>query len=194
MLGQFNLLPLLKGWEYKDHTLTRTVARGQRYELPISEMGWLLNILMVTDDAYGTVGIQYQGSDLELHYYEWYPELGNILGLFLSDAGGYVQKYFRPNPYSTAGIYVVLITGSGFYGSAWPYVPTIKVITKLAETSTQTEATVSVTASTMAITDKAAFLKSLRLALQSKADLGIDLGLLTVGPSELGKAEKKGSS
>ena len=194
MLGQFGLLTLVKGWEYKEHILTRTLTRGQSAELSIGETGWILQVTLLTNDSYGTLGFKYQGADLESHEAEISPEATHPYGSFMPDASGYISRYFRPNPYSTAGIYVIAWNLSGYYGAAWPYVPTIKARVSLDTRSTQAEATISGYAGTIAITNKEAFLRSLRLALESKADLGIDLGLLTVGPSELGKAEKKAST
>lgn len=194
MLGQFGLLGLLKGWEYKEHSITRVLNRDQSDEILIGEMGWLLQITELTNDSLGTIGIQYQGADLETHYVELSPDTALPYGSFMPDPSGYIIRYFRPNPNSTAGIYVLALNLTGYFGAAWPYVPTIKMRAKLGQQSTQTSATVSAYAGTIAITNKETFLRSLRLALQSKADLGIDLGLLSVGPAELGKAEKKGSS
>jgi hypothetical protein len=194
MLGQFGLLALAKGWEYKEHTVTQLLGRGQAAEIAVSEMGWILQVVLLTDDSYGTLGFHYQGSDLETHYAEINAELTYPYGAFMPDPSGYISRYFRPNPYSSAGIYIVVWNTSGYYGSGFAYVPTIKARIRLDPLSTQSQATVSAYVATVAITDKEAFLRSLRLALQSKADLGIDLGLLTVGPAELGKAEKKGAT
>ncbi len=191
MLGQFGLLPLLKGWEYKEHWLTRTLSPNEFAEMPILEMGWILQVSLITTDCYGTFGFRYQGSDLESHYAEINPEVGIMTGAFMPDPGGFVERYLRPNPYSTAGAYVVIWNATGYYGAAWPYVPTIIGRISLDARSTQANAIVSAYAGSVAITDKDAFIRSLRLALQSKADLGIDSALLTVGPSELGLSEKK---
>lgn len=194
MLGQFGLLALLKGWEYKEHWLTRTLARGEFAELSVRELGWILQVSLITNDCYGTMALTYQGADLETHSAEISPEGVLPYGSYMPDASGYISRYYRPNPYSTAGIYVIAWNLTGYYGAAWPYIPIIKARITLDTRSTQTEATITAFTGAIAITDKEIFLKSLRLALQSKADLGIDLGLLTVGPAELGKAEKKGTS
>ena len=66
MLGQFNLLPLLKGWEYKSHILSRTtVIRGAPpIPLNLSEKGWLLSVGLSATDAYGTLNIAWQGANI----------------------------------------------------------------------------------------------------------------------------------
>jgi len=191
MLGQFGLLPLLKGWEYKNHVISRTISHGQFEELSFSEMGWILQVAVVSSDCYGTLGMTWQGADLESHYGEANAEVVNLYGAFMPDPAGYLVKYFRPNPYSTAGYYFFAWNLTGYYGASWPYVPTVRARISLDDRSTQLEAEVYAYAATIAITDKEAFLKSLRLALESKADLGIDRALLSVGPAELGKSEKK---
>ena len=166
MLGQFGLLPLLKGWEYKEHVISRTLARGQSAELVVGEMGWILQVTLVSNDSYGTLGFKYQGADLELHEAELSAEAGLPYGSFLPDPAGYIPRYFRPNPYSTAGIFVLAWNLTGYYGAAWPYVPTVTARISLDVRSTQLEATVYGYAATIAITDKVAFLRSLRLALE----------------------------
>jgi hypothetical protein len=193
MLGQFGLLPLLKGWEYKEHVISRVIARGQSAELSIGEMGWILQVTLISNDSYGTLGFRYQGADLELHAVELNAEAALPFGAFTPDPSGYVSRYFRPNPYSTAGLFMLVWNLSGYFGAAFPYVPTVTARISLDTRSTQTEATVYGYAATIAITNKEDFLRSLRLALQSKADLGIDNALLSVGPAELGKSEKKAS-
>jgi len=190
MLGQFGLLPLLKGWEYKEHTLLRTLARGQSAELAVAEMGWMLQVTLVSNDCYGTLGFKYQGADLELHEAEMSAESAFPTGSFMPDPSGYIPRYFRPNPNSTAGIFVVAWNLTGYFGAAWPYVPTVTARISLDVRSTQLEASVYGYVAAIAITDKQAFLKSLRLVMKSKADLGIDTALLSVGPAELGKSEK----
>jgi len=188
MLGMLNLLPLLKGWEYKKHELPSvTLIRGaEPTELLLRERGWLLTIMFATNDCYATLKVAYQGATLEMHETEWNAELARSIGAVTQDPGGWVQRYFRPNPNSTAGIFYVVAFSGGFQGSTWPYVPTIKVSAYLPEDSTQESAVLSGIAGTIAITDLKAFIRSLRAVLGVK-DMKIDPALLVVGPAEVKK-------
>jgi hypothetical protein len=184
MLGQYNLLPLLKGWEYKIHNLNRTtVIRGApSIPLGMSEKGWLLSLQMATTDAYGTLNIAWQGAEAQLISQDYYPEVYRLSGAIESDPSGFVQSYFRPNPISTAGLYTVVVGEMGFNASALPYVPSVSNSIRLPLESTQASASIYSQAFVIAILDDAAFLQSLRLALDASADLGIANELLTVGP------------
>ena len=98
----FNLLPLVKGWEYKTHSVSRTVIRGASPldALRVEEMGWLMQISELTSDAYGTVMIDWQGADLQTFSGIMTPQGYYSVGAFAQDPSGWVQKYFRPNPNS----------------------------------------------------------------------------------------------
>lgn len=185
MLGMFNLFPFLKGWEYKFHTVGRNnIVRGAPVvERRINESGWLVNIMLTSTDAYGKLYIAWQGQELETSDFEFYPQLGLDLGATVQDPIGWVQRYFRPDPESTAGLYVCTFFSGGTQGSAWPYVPTVTMSVSLPETSTQKTALVTATAMTIAITNRDAFLKSLRSILGVKGR--IDPAILRIGPAEL---------
>jgi len=184
MLGMYNLLPFLKGWEYKPHDLTRTVRRGaDPLELSIVEVGWLINLSLLTDDCYGTVAIDWQGADLQTRTVYGNPEALLVGGAVSQDPSGWLQRYFRPNPWSTAGLFLAVLFSGGFQGAAWPYVPTVKMKVSLGSLSTQETATMSFHAETIAITNRKAFLESLRniLGITGK----IDPALLVEGPAAL---------
>jgi len=190
----FHLLPYLKGWEYKIHTAVRSaVVRGANpvEVLAIDETGWLITIAVLSDDAYGTLRIAYQGADLQTQEISTYAEYGRVLGSFSQDPGGWVQKYFRPNPNSTAGAYYSIQFSGGFQGSVWPYVPTIRMKLYLPNESTQSSAYIYGFAVTIAITDKKAFLQSLRRVLDANASLKIDPALLATGPAQFEKEAKE---
>jgi hypothetical protein len=195
MLGQFSLLPLVKGWEYKVHTAERTVVRGaQPIEvLTLNEMGDLLLLTLASNDAYGTVTVQFQGADLQPQTESGYAELYHALSGWTQDPCGWTQKYFRPNPNSTAGIYVTIIWSGGAEGSILSYVPTIRVKLSLGIQSTQHSCGVYFASLSLAITDKKLFITSLRRLLNADASLTIDPALLTVGPVEMRKEIEKGS-
>jgi len=190
MLGMFHLLPLLKGWEYKGHRIERIVERGASpLEVRISEIGWLWALSMLTNDCYGRVTILWQGADLETKRLSTTPEDYKELAAWAQDPGGWAQRYFRPNPFSTAGIYFIPIF-SGLQGLTLPYVPTVTMQVSLDSESTQSSATVGFYGGTIAITDKKAFIRSLRRVLDAKASLKIDPALLTFGRAEF-EGEKK---
>jgi hypothetical protein len=184
MLGIFHLLPLLKGWEYKTHVISRDVRRGSSVELSISEIGWLLVIYEITNDCYGTVEIEWQGADLEMRSMSGNPESGAQLGAFQQDPSGWVQLYRRPNPYSTAGVFFNIVFSGGFQGSTLPYVPTVKLRVSLPVESMQEVAFIKLMTLNIAVTDIKAFIRSLRRVLDAKASLEIDPALFVVGPAE----------
>jgi len=193
LLGIFSLLPYLKGWEYKSHTVLRTVQNGVAplSLLSIDESGWLLLEVVVTDDAYGTFIIRYQGADLQTREDRLYPEAARVIRAFAQDPSGWLQAYIRPNPYSTAGLYYGCGFSGGFQGSAFPYVPTIVMSLYLDPRSTQASATVMGIAHVVAITDKKAFIHSLRRVLDANASLKIDPALLAIGPAQFEKEVKE---
>ena len=184
MLGQYNLLPLLKGWEYKVHNLSRTtVLRGApQIELSLSEEGWLILVSMSTTDAYGTLNIAWQGAEAQLITQDYYPEIYRLTGAIASDSGGFAQSYFRPNPNSTAGLYNIMVGEGGYSGGALPYVPSVKISIRLPLESTQPTASIYAQSFVIAILNEKTYLQSLRLALDAAADLGIAKELLETGP------------
>lgn len=185
MLGMFDLFPYLKGWEYKWHILERAnvLVGATPIERAIHESGWLINIFVVTTDCYGTLTMEWQGAALETRAFDMYPELAMNLGAVVQDPAGWIQKYYRPNPYSTAGIYVAGGFTGGTQGSPWPYVPTVKMKLHLPKKSTQASAHIRGVAITIAITDRKAWLASLRKIQGIKGK--IDPALLVIGPSPI---------
>jgi len=189
----FHLLSLLKGWEYKVHIATRSaVARGGDpvEVLAINEVGWLMAIVVLSDDAYGRLIIDFQGADLQTRSISCDAESGRVWGSFVQDPSGWTTKYFRPNPNSTAGLYVAASFTGGYQGSILPYVPTVKMKLYLPNESTQSSAYIYAYAITIAITDKKAFIQSLRRVLDANASLKIDPALLTIGPAQLKEAKE----
>lgn len=187
MLGMFNLLPLMKGWDYKTNTWTRELIRGQALEVErVEDMGWLLFLSLATDDCYGGAKISFQGADLRpTDIADYYPKLLYDVGAIVQDPAGWMQLYYRPNPQSTAGAYFAGFTTSGFQGSTFPYVPSTVVQLFLLSQSTQAKATVSLTSIRVIITNKAQFIKSLRVLIGANTIQEIDPVLLSPGPSEI---------
>ena len=185
MLGQYNLLPLLKGWEYKSHYVARSnVIRGAPpINLAIAEKGWIMYAQVVSDDVYGTLNIGWQGADLQNLRVNFSAEQAVTVGALASDSAGYSQRYVRPNPYSTAGFFVTVLTEMGFYGSGWAYVPTVQLGVSLQPESTQATAYVASSVTTIAVTNSEAFIRSLRLVLDADPDMKISKELLELGPT-----------
>ncbi len=185
MLGIFNVLPFLQGWQYKRHIGKRdNVIRG---DAPVevvrrNETGLVYSMMALTDDCYGTFQLEVQGAELQIKTELIYPELFKSLGMVAQDPSGWASLYRRPNPNSTAGAYVGLSTG-GFQGSTFPYLPSIVLSLSLPEESTQTSAYIQGVADVVAIVNREKFIRSLRRLLEAKADLWIDPALLELEAS-----------
>lgn len=192
MLGTFNLLPLLKGWQYKAHELTRVVQRGAApnpsNELKLSETGWLKSISIVADDCQGALQINWQDPSLNSTEIVVCAELLKAYGYLNRDYAGYVVKYFRPNPYSTAGLYVIELS---LEADSWPFIPTVIVRPLLRSESTQLSANIYAKAWVINITDRKLFIQSLRSVLQARPDLEIDAALFVDAPGIFGEKWKK---
>lgn len=187
MLGMFNLFPFLQGWAYKEHTAERSaVVRGASPItcIKVRESGWIYAVKVATDDAYGTIRLEYQGGDLEPRMWNVNPEYVRSLGSFAQDPWGWASKYYRPNPHSTSGEYYMLSTG-GLQGSPYPYKPTAILRMYLDQRSTQETAYIYANAAVIAITDVKRFIGSLRRVLKADASLVLDKALTTLGPQSL---------
>jgi len=185
MLGIFNLLPLLKGWEYKFRDYTRAVNRGQSLEVDrISTKGWVIQAIILTNDCYGGMRFKFQGADLDLHEFALHPNSFITLGAIAQDPSGWAQLYYQPNPFSSAGIFIAGLTG-GWEGFAMPFVPTTILEIYLDTSSTQSQATVRGVVTTVEITKPESFIRSLRSVIGSGTVLDIDPVLLTTEPGEI---------
>lgn len=187
MLGMLNLLPLLKGWQYKAHVIEKTLMPQEASDpWRIPDVGWLTLIACASTDAYGQLSIAWQDADLQTHGGEFNSiEDSRILGAFVQDPGGWIQRYFRPNPYSTAGYFFNVVFSGGFQGSPLPFVPTTTVTLRLGPESTQQSAIIAAQAQVISITNRKQFIRSLRQVLNSQADIKIPEEILSLGPVEL---------
>jgi hypothetical protein len=185
----------MKGWDYKATTWTRKITRGQTIEVErVSETGYLWLLYLSTDDCYGGASIEMQGADLRsITSSNVYPKATYDIGALMQDPSGWVQRYYRPNPQSSQGIYFVPALTLGFQGSTMPYVPTTIIRFFLKEESTQAEATVSLSVLRIILTDKKQFIKSIRALTGANIIQEIDTVLLSAGPADInqrGWAEK----
>ena len=180
----FNLFPYLKGWEYKSHEIVRNdVIRGAPpIEKRISESGWLLGVDLFSSDCYGTFSISWQGAELETNTTTGNAEVFRSIGKVSQDPSGWSQRYFRPNPNSSAGIFFTVFFTGGFQGTTFPYVPTVVMNIVLPSDSTQESAYIRGIAVTIAITNKPLWLKSLRSILGVKGKIDPALLQLGAGP------------
>lgn len=177
----------MKGWDYKISTWTRKLKRGQSLEVErMDETGWMWAFYFVTDDCYGGFRIKFQGADLSMTTLgDYYPKLNYDAGAITQDPAGWQQLYYRPNPQSSAGAYFGIAGSFGFQGTSMPYVPTTITQLFLLPDSTQEEATVSVTAIRIIITNKKEFIKSLRAVMGMPTIQDIDSALLVAGMQEV---------
>jgi len=191
MLGQYTAYPILKGWEYRLYTGTRTVKRGETIEIiRVSETGLMMAIVVATTDAYGTVVVEGQGAELRTESIEAFPEDYFVFGSLHPDPVGYITRYFRPDPASTAGLYTFVV-GSGYWGSPLPFVPTVVCKLRLREESTQSQADVSFVGRGINVVDKKAYIHSIRRLLDPNSELTIDPAFMAVGPAEFRKETLK---
>lgn len=191
MLGQYSVYPILKGWEWRLYTGTRTVKRGETIEIiRVNETGLMMAIVVATTDAYGTVVVEGQGAELRTETIEAFPEDYFVFGSLNPDPVGYLTRYFRPNPASTAGLYIFLI-GSGYWGSPLPFVPSVVVKLRLGIQSTQSQADISFVGRAINVTNKPLYIQSIRRLLDPKAELTIDPAFTAVGPAEFKKETPK---
>jgi hypothetical protein len=143
-------------------------------------------ITCASTDVYGALSIAWQDADLQTHGGEFNSiEDVRVLGAFAQDPAGWLQRYFRPNPYSTAGYFVAGMFSGGYQGSPLPFVPTTTVTLRLGPESTQASAIVAAQAQVISITNRKHFIRSLRQVLNSQADITIPEEILSLGPVEL---------
>lgn len=186
MLGMFNLLSLIKGWQYKGHPFEKTLVPGQTSDpLRIAELGWLLGISLLSTDAYGGCTIEFQDADLQTHTLRNDIETARLFGAVVQDPSGWMQRYFRPNPNSTAGFYFASFFSGGFQGSTFPFVPTTTLRVYLGSASNQASALVALGTVEVAVTNRELFIQSLRQVLDRQADIEVPKELLSIGPVQL---------
>lgn len=169
MLGMFHLLPLLDGWDYKTHVVEQIVDRGLEPmsivrvdKILAKERGWLMEIHVLTDDAYAELILEFRGAGGEVQRYSFSAENFRMYGAFQQDPAGWVQRYDRPNPNSSQGIYLVVPFSAGVQGTTWPYVPPVHLKLFLPNESTQETAYIHGEAFVIAITEEEAFRESLK--------------------------------
>lgn len=155
------LIPFAKGWQYKNYLLEGVLEREARAkELSIATSGWLLSLILITTDLYGSLSITpmspQRGPELTAN-----PQLLKDLGAFAQDPAGWAQKFYQPNPQSTFGYFVIILNSSGFQGFLTPFQNPAQTKIYLPKESTQASAYVSALATAIETTDDSLFLKSI---------------------------------
>lgn len=184
MLGMYSVLPLLKGWEWRLYAGTKIVERGKTVEIQrVNETGLVIGAVLTATDCQASAIVETQGAELRTETLEYNIEDFAQGGFFGPAPFGYVSRYLRPDPNSTAG-YFVLSTTPGLYGSPLAFVPTLVLSLRLNELSTQSLATISAEVRAIVIVEKEKFIQSLRRLLDVNASLKIDPAFFSTGPAE----------
>jgi hypothetical protein len=184
MLGMYSVLPLLKGWEWRSYQGTRTVTKGETVEVSrVNETGLIIGAELTTNDCQAAILVDVQGAELRTETLEIYIEDYATSGIFSPDPDGWVTRYLRPDPASTAGFYM-FETVFGLYGAPLPFVPSLVMSYRLRNESTQNQATISAMVRAINIVDKTLYIQSIRRLLDANASLNIDPAFLAVGPAQ----------
>ena len=118
MLGMYSVLPLLKGWEWRLYEGTKVVQRGKTYEIQrVSETGLIIAAAMTATDCQASAIVEVQGAELRTETLNYNIEEFAQAGFFAPDPSGWVSRYLRPDPDSTAGYYVFSTT-PGLHGAS----------------------------------------------------------------------------
>lgn len=164
MLGHFSLLPLLDGWNYSIVTIPATVlVKGPPQHLKtLTGRGWIESCAIICTDAYVILRMRLHGTRGKWWDLAYCPETAFTVGAFQQDPSGWLQLYNRPNPFSTAGLYVGIPFTGGYQGAPIPYVPEIILEGYLGDLSTESSALLTASADIIEITDEKAFTESYR--------------------------------
>jgi hypothetical protein len=185
----YSVLELLKGWEWRLYQGTKTVERGKTYEIQrVSETGLIIGAVLTATDCQASAIVQVQGAELRTETLDYNIEEFAQAGFFSPDPAGWVPRYIRPDPNSTAGYYVFSTT-PGLYGAPLAFVPTLVLSVRLNELSTQNAAIISAEMRAIVIIEREKFIQSLRRLVDAKASLIIDPAFLATGPADFLEAK-----
>ena len=163
MTGLLSLLPLLEGWDYHNYPVPITsVTSTIKFLKRIEKRGWIMNLAVLTTDAYATLRLRFRGAGGLWQIANIVAEPAFTLGGIQQDPSGWVSLYNRPAPPSTAGIYSIIAFTGGYQGSPLSYFEEIIVEGFLGASSSQSSATISASASVIELLDEPAFKRSLR--------------------------------
>ena len=156
MVSILELLPLLEGWEQVPLDWTGTIYK--RKSRPIERKdrrGWLLGIDVLSDDAYGSVRVEYSGR-MSAWIFPYFLNLYNLV--YPPPAGAYYSLYNNTGP-GTYGLYAFTIFTSAY---PYPFRGYVAAEVSLGAASTQTSATLSLFITILEIIDPPVFKESLR--------------------------------
>lgn len=147
-------------------------------------------VIAVCDDLYDKAEVETVASNLEPYLASMRPIDVKLFRNWQQDPTGWAPTFFQPNPYSTAGNYVIYWSTAGLQGSPTPYVGKAnKVRLSLGGESTQQTSTVIGYSSSIIVTDAELFIKSLRALLAIK-DLQVNPDLLNELVQEVRKQKE----
>ena len=157
MLDLISLLPLLDGWEFPTYTWSGTIEkREQRVIERKLRLGWVVGIDVITDDAFGSVNVEYSNRTTGWYYpYGYY--LYNLV--YPPPAGTYSMLYSQPAPPDTAGLYTFSLWTSAY---PLPFKGHAAANAKLDDLSTQSSATLAISIMLFEIMDIDVFKASLK--------------------------------
>ena len=164
MTGLLDFLPFIEGWDYHLYTVPYSpIVKGAPVlKVKIEKKGWILQAVLFTTDAYGTIIINARGPGGTIHSVTANPEFALTSGFVQYDPVGYLTMYNRPAPASTAGFYVVALLSPGLSGFPLPITRECTVEQYLDAASTQNAALLSASALVLEIKDERIFLDSMR--------------------------------
>lgn len=157
-------LPLIRGWRWKLQPVLQTVRATQEilvYEPPPpgKEIGWVVSITMLSNDAYLGLRLVFPGLDTGYAL----PATGGPMAPLPS--GMFMDWYWRPNPMRTIGEYQVYYVMSAY---PYPFQGPVKAYLSLRSGTTEPQATGRIVVWMIVIEDRNLFLKDLRKVLYGR--------------------------
>ena len=155
------ILPLVRGWSWRSIPVIQTVLLNQELLVyspptPSKEIGWIVALDFLGDDAYLGVRIVMPGFDTGYGTFAGSYAAGYVLP---PPVGTYIARYLQPNPLRTFGFYSATIVTSA-YGQ--PFYGPVRLYMSLRPGSTEPFATGMIGILEVVIEDRNIFLKDLR--------------------------------
>lgn len=161
-------LPLIRGWAWREVSLTRTILLTQEllvYQAPppTKEIGWVVGIDFLSNDAYLGLGIDMPG--VPLTGYNTFAGARAIGAVLPPPSGLYLGLYNQPNPLRTIGEYQMSVITSAY---PWPFYGPVRLHLSLRPESTEPHATGAIFGLEIVVQDRNLFLKDLRKVLYGR--------------------------
>ena len=154
-------LPLIRGWAWRITPIPVTVTTNQEIMIyqaptPTKEVGWLGGLDITGDDAFLGLRIVMPGVDTGYQTFFTWNTIGAVLP---PPSGGFVTRYWQPNPLRTFGLYSMSLITTAYQ---WPYYGAVRLYLSLRLGSTEMSASAIVSLIQIVIEDRGLFLKDLR--------------------------------